>query len=279
MLLLDYMQDSDTEKWETPTYEEIDHIHIPLSKGLFAKVSVEDFDRVNQFKWSASINKNKSYGVRAISKKITGGKYLIERLHQFILGRSWVDHINGDGLDNRRCNLRLANRCQNMRNTQKRSGTTSSEFKGVFWSNTYERWLAQITPARKRMHLGYFLLEKDAARAYDAAARLHFGEYARTNFAESAPDDGVKGRLVPYAAGRASRAAKHVLGVVKTRHNRWRANIWNPRSPEEIIAGGKRINFIGTFPSEKEAALAYDARARELFGSAAVLNYPEVASV
>jgi len=93
-----------------------------------------------------------------------------------------VDHINMDTLDNRRCNLRVANKALNMRNRRKpnRKGGSSSQYKGV--SRTKQgKWHAYINVDGKRHNLGYFVDEKEAAAVYDKAALRFFGEYARLN--------------------------------------------------------------------------------------------------
>ena len=90
-----------------------------------------------------------------------------------------IDHINGDGKDNRISNLRLANGSQNQANQRKKPGL-SSRFKGVSWHRNYGKWVAS-----GRLHLGYFDNEEDAARAYDRAISIIHGEFAVLNF----PDD------------------------------------------------------------------------------------------
>lgn len=90
------------------------------------------------------------------------------------------DHRNGDGLDNRRLNLRAATRAQNARN--RRDHASSSRFKGVGWSEAARKWKAQIGVDNRRIYIGVYSTEETAARAYDAAAREHFGEFARLNF-------------------------------------------------------------------------------------------------
>lgn len=109
-------------------------------------------------------------------------------LHRFLLCEPpcLVDHINGDGLDNRRQNLRLCTHTDNMRNIRKTLSRTSSSFKGVSWITRDRRWRAAIMVNRIRLVLGHFHDESDAAMAYDAAARHHFGKFARLNF----PRDG-----------------------------------------------------------------------------------------
>lgn len=95
-----------------------------------------------------------------------------------------VDHINGNGLDCRRSNLRLASRTENMRNMKLPKHNTSG-FKGVSWLPS-GRWRAAIRSNRKTMHLGVFENIEEAAHAYDSAARELFGEFARLNFPDGA---------------------------------------------------------------------------------------------
>ena len=92
-----------------------------------------------------------------------------------------VDHINHDGLDNRRSNLRLCTRSENLRN--QRALRSSTGLKGIHLDKR-GRWTAYIKPNAQKSHkfLGYFDNAIDAAVAYDAAARQHYGEFARTNF-------------------------------------------------------------------------------------------------
>jgi hypothetical protein len=103
-------------------------------------------------------------------------------MHRLILGLSLgdpdqIDHINGDKLDNRRSNLRIATRSQNLANQQKSRGATSSRYKGVHWDRSKQKWRATI----RSQHLGCFASEEDAARAYNRAARQAWGEYAYLN--------------------------------------------------------------------------------------------------
>lgn len=89
-----------------------------------------------------------------------------------------VDHINGNGLDNRRVNLRLATSLQNQGNSRKRRNA-SSYYKGVSWYKPLKKWRAQIKVDKHVIHLGYFVSEEEAAIVYQEAAIAHFGEFAR----------------------------------------------------------------------------------------------------
>jgi hypothetical protein len=104
-------------------------------------------------------------------------------MHRAILSAplgTQVDHINHILLDNRRENLRLATGTQNQGN-RRMSANNRSGFKGVYWSKDRNLWVGQIRVAKKTYWLGYFETAKDAARAYDTAAREAFGEFAFLN--------------------------------------------------------------------------------------------------
>lgn len=110
-------------------------------------------------------------------------------LHRLVLGAPpgmHVDHINADSLDNRVINLRLCSQSGNQANQRKRTGGVS-QYKGVSLSRNSQAWRAQIGVDYQNLYLGSFRSEKEAARAYDAAARRYFGEFARLNFPEVAP--------------------------------------------------------------------------------------------
>lgn len=154
---------------------------IDLTQGKFALVDDDDFDRVNQFNWRAVCTGGHVHYVRR-RFKTTNGKWNGQQyLHRFILpGVVEIDHINRDGLDNQKHNLRSTTSSQNHANQKKQAGRSSS-FKGVYRFRRRE-WRASIQLNGKSTHLGLFKTEVDAAKAYDVAARKFFEEFARLNF-------------------------------------------------------------------------------------------------
>ena len=173
---------------------------ISLTQGLFALVDDEDAEIVNQYKWYTQRCKNLLYAVKAVP---TGnGKQAKLFMHTFLTGFKITDHIDGDGLNNCRENLREATRIENGMNKRKRPGTTSP-FKGVYWYKKTKRFKAQISvPSRvggngKRKNLGYFLNESEAAQAYDNAARELFGDFAALNFPKPGERSAITGEIIP----------------------------------------------------------------------------------
>jgi len=156
---------------------------IALTQGKVAIVDDGDFEWLNQFKWCAHKARNTYYAERAVR---VGLKRKQLQMHRFILGLDFGDkrqgdHINMDGLDNRRANLRIATVAENLHNRGKQKNNTSG-YKGVFWEKKDKKWRARIKVDGERMHLGLFHDPADAARAYDKAAKKHHGEFATTNF-------------------------------------------------------------------------------------------------
>ncbi|HEY8663131.1 MAG TPA: AP2 domain-containing protein [Propionibacteriaceae bacterium] len=152
---------------------------IPLSRGLVALIDDADYDTVVSVgKWSAKESRGRFYGRRRIPTP-RGEKQRSILMHTFITGWGFVDHINGDGLDNRRENLRPATVATNLMNRGVQSNNTSG-FKGV--TRRDSKWRAQISTKDNYFHLGIFATPEDAARAYDAAAAELFGEFAWPNF-------------------------------------------------------------------------------------------------
>lgn len=160
-----------------------DGIAVPLTgergAGRFALVDEGDYELVSRYRWRLDSPNGKDYALTWVEPRPAPKSM---RMHVLIMGRPGVDHRNGDGLDNRRSNLRPATQAQNLANRRKSAGC-SSQFKGVSWNIRRSRWEAYCgTSGRGRRYLGAFTSEEDGARAYDAAAAEMFGEFARLNF-------------------------------------------------------------------------------------------------
>lgn len=160
---------------------------VHLTQGKVALVDDEDFDRVAAFRWQAfligskgSPEQQKWYACRRV--RLADGRRSNQLMHRFILddcSAPHIDHANGNGLDNRRANLRPCTAKENNRNRVVQRA--SSRYKGVHWHCQGQKWCAQIRVDGKKKHLGLFASETQAATAYDDAAIYHFGDYARLN--------------------------------------------------------------------------------------------------
>lgn len=140
-----------------------------------------DLDDLAQHRWFIQRTKraNTTYAMARIT--MPDGKRITKGIHRIIMGDPagmQIDHINGNGLDNRRTNLRIVTRQQNLQNQKSRGG--ASPYRGV--SASAEKWMACLTHNYQRIYLGTFTTDVEAAQAYDAKARELFGEYAALNF-------------------------------------------------------------------------------------------------
>lgn len=156
---------------------------IPLTQGQVALVDDEDFDNVSQYRWTA---KKRSYDdvFYAWSRLGEVGTNNRVFLHAFLMGHRdglQVDHIDRNGLNCQRHNLRWATVSQNHANKCRLRNNTSG-YKGVWFDPNWGRWRAQIYINRTCIRLGGFPTAEAAAKAYDDAAREHFGEFSRVNF-------------------------------------------------------------------------------------------------
>ncbi len=153
---------------------------IKLTRGQFALVDDEDHESLSRHRWCAQRAIHSWYAIRGVW---VYGKVKTIRMHRVLIGcKEHVDHIDGDGLNNQRSNLRVATRSQNAMNCRKRN-MASSAFKGVSRCPraVIRPWLARVTAGYRTEFIGSFELETDAACAYDAAAKLEHGEFARLN--------------------------------------------------------------------------------------------------
>ena len=155
---------------------------IPLTQGKFAIVDDNDFEELSKYKWHANKMGNSYYAKTSFGKN--GTKRIRPSMHGLILKLKKpqeIDHINRDGLDNRKCNLRVCTRSQNQQNKRPQKQCTS-KYKGVSWYEAGKKWRAFIMLKSKHYYLGGFNNEIECAKAYDKRAKELFGEFARTNF-------------------------------------------------------------------------------------------------
>ncbi len=164
-------------------YRLLRHSHtyrlIRLGPGQYAKVDPEDYESLSKYDWYLMKFKNTQYAVR-----IENG-FSIIHMHRQLMNPPkgmLVHHINHDGRDNRKENLRIVTYKQNAVNNKPKAGNCTSKYKGVYWSKYHGKWVAGLRHNRKKIHIGVFDDEVEAAKAYDAAAKKYHGEYAYLNF-------------------------------------------------------------------------------------------------
>lgn len=147
--------------------------YIPLGKDHYALIDSDDAERCGEFNWFRHVSAKRSVYAQS---RWTGTRKL-SSLHSFVFAER-ADHINGNGLDCRRSNLRMATQQQNCWNQRYRGG--KSGIKGVVKTGK-STWRAMITFNGKSIKLGSFTSPEDASKAYTTAAREFFGEFARIN--------------------------------------------------------------------------------------------------
>lgn len=179
---------------------EMSFVEIPLTQGYMALVDAADADRVNQHRWHAHVKRRTVYAQRNARK--ADGSRTPQYLHTFLTGYPQTDHINGDGLDNRRANLREATHTENSSNRRLARNNTSG-YKGVDWHKASRKWRARVKVDRKSKHIGCYSTAEEAARAYDVAARELHGGYASVNF----PNPGERPARKAGAAGASEASA------------------------------------------------------------------------
>lgn len=158
----------------------------PLNLGLVVMVDDDDYEYLSQWHWNAQVQKETAYAVR--TTKGPKQKDIKYRMHRVIMNAPdgvFVDHVDGDGLNCRKENMRFCTRAQNQQNKMK---VSKNRFKGITehkprgaWKKNFP-WQARIRVERKLISLGYFATDEEAARAYDAAALKYFGPFAKVNF-------------------------------------------------------------------------------------------------
>ena len=154
---------------------------VGLTQNKVALVDDKDFEYLNQWKWHVLKDYLTYYAARNI--RLANGKQTSIRMHRVILNvpKGMVtDHIDHNGLNNQKANLRICDASENNMN-RKSQRNSSSKFKGVFWHKRNKKWSAQLTFKGETNYLGFFNSEKDASLAYDKKAIELFGEFANLN--------------------------------------------------------------------------------------------------
>lgn len=153
--------------------------YVQLTKGYVAIIDAADVPLVGGFNWSACESRHTVYAFRTAPKGAPGPRTV--QIHRQLLGFPeglTVDHKSGDGLDNRRANLRLATHRENLCN-QRLNAANTSGYRGVSWDKTRQRWHAYIKHHGRRTTLGFFTSVEAAAEAYARASEKLHGEFGR----------------------------------------------------------------------------------------------------
>jgi len=158
-----------------------DCIGVVLTRGRIAKIDAVDLELVAPIKWYATPGRYTWY---AKTNRSEGNAHLSHHaMHALIMETPEgfvTDHIDGDGLNNRRSNLRICTNTDNIRNSKAKVGR---QYKGVIQYR--RRWLATVTEKRKSIIIGRFDTPEEAALCYDAKAKELYGEFARLNFPDA----------------------------------------------------------------------------------------------
>lgn len=225
--------------------------YIQLKYGT-AIVDEQDFDKIKDYKWS-SIFCGKAKSPYAVSSHF--GK--IVYMHRIVMGAKsdqFVDHIDGNGLNNSRENLRFATNSQNNMNQSKRLDNTSGH-KGISWCPDREKYQVYINIDRKRKSLGRYKTLEEAIYVRDRAVKSHYGEYARENSSLPQNAEIKPQRAIPRTLRRiGSNNSSGKTGVTKHR-GRWLATITIDGKPKRI----------GLFAELENAIAAREKAEREYF--------------
>ena len=154
---------------------------IQLTQGKVALVDDSDFEYLNQFKWHVNKQGNTYYVIRY--KRTLLKKRVYESMHRLIMKPDKgfvIDHLDGNGLNNQRNNIRICTVSQNSMNRNK-TVKNKSGFKGVIWWERNSTWKAEIRLNKKKIYLGYYENIIDAAKAYNDGAIKYHGEFAKLN--------------------------------------------------------------------------------------------------
>ncbi len=233
---------------------------IALTQEYFALVDDEDFEWLVRYRWSIDKHPHTYYAN-------TYKQHENIRMHRLILGlkkgdKRECDHIDGNGLNNQKSNLRICTNQQNQYN-RKLTKDSVSKYKGVCWRKYIGKWQANICMNGKIICLGSFSDEQQAAKMYDKVAIAEWGEFAHTNFPRQDYAEQKLPRAVDFLEQRRKNQSSSFHGVSWHKGiNKWVARICINR---------KHIS-LGSFDNEQDAVNAYNQAAKKLHKTKARLN-------
>ena len=230
---------------------------IQLTQNKFTIVDDEDYEHLNQFNWHIKKGRNTYYAVRTnfkLNKKIP--------MHRIIMNPSdnmQIDHINGNGLDNRKENLRVCNRYQNGGNSRL-SKSNISGIKGVSWNKKNKKWVAQICINSKQGNLGSFINKFEAKEAYEKAAKEYHKEFYSDGIHKEDKElvEEIKNTKNEFKERLRISNTSGIKGVSWDKnYNKWQAQIC--RNRKEM--------HLGYYSCIADAKAAYDVASKQiLFG-------------
>ena len=231
-------------------------VRIPLTRGKFAIVDAQDAEMVQQYRWCYL---SSGYAVRHVVGSEDRRMVLMHRELMGVTSDQLVDHINHDGLDNRRVNLRVCTKAENQRN-QRRNSKNTTGHKGVSYDKARGKYAACIQVDGRQITLGRFDSVDDAVSAYEAAAKRYHGEFNYDHSAAAVPsllqDDALPTATRPQFS------------------SQYRGVSWRKRDAKwvvNIVVDGK-LKHVGMYADERDAARAYNAVAIKYHGDNARLN-------
>lgn len=235
---------------------------IPLLNGGHATVSDEDYPYLSRFVWK---KRNTPGSKTWYARRWDGTQRKEVPMHREVMGHPeglFVDHIDGDGLNNTRENLRACVHAENMRNQRHDRVNNSSGYKGVTWYEPSQLWRAQISLNGKRMSLGYFKTKEEAAICYNHSATKLFGEFAQMNVI---PDQYKS--VVPQPVVRGTRAFK------TNRSGYAGVGLFKSEGNYGACVGyqGQRL-YVGRFSTAEEAAYVVDQVRLQLYPGGGTFN-------